>query len=47
MPRAFSALAMARNEVAPLAFICLMIGSTLAAKRAAFVLLEAIRDVAL
>ena len=41
MPRALSALAMARNEVAPLAFICSMTGSTLAAKRSAFALLEA------
>ena len=36
MPRALIALAMARNDVAPLAFICSMIGSTLAAKRSAF-----------
>src|ERR1700676_4028122 len=42
MPRALSALAMARNDVAPLAFICSMTGSTLAAKRSAFALLEAI-----
>ena len=41
-PRALSALAMARNDVAPLAFICSMTGSTLAAKRSAFALLEAI-----
>ena len=33
MPRAFSALAMARNDVAPLAFIYSITGSTLAAKR--------------
>jgi hypothetical protein len=32
-PRAFSALAMVRNDVAPLAFTCSMTGRTLAAKR--------------
>ena len=42
-PRALSALAMARNDVAPLAFICSMTGSTLAAKRSAFALLEAMQ----
>ena len=31
MPRALSALAMARGDVAPLAFICSITGSTLAA----------------
>ena len=40
-PRALSALAMPRNDVAPLAFICSITGSTLAAKRSAFALLEA------
>ena len=32
-PRALSAFAIVRNDVAPPAFICSMIGSTLAAKR--------------
>ena len=41
MPRALSALAMARHDVAALAFICSMTGSTFAAKRSAFALLEA------
>jgi hypothetical protein len=41
MPRALSALAMARNDVAPLAIICSITGSTLTAKQSAFALLEA------
>jgi ABC-type nitrate/sulfonate/bicarbonate transport system substrate-binding protein len=36
MPRALSALAMARNEVAPVAFICSITGRTLAAKRSKY-----------
>ena len=40
-PRAFSALAMARKDVTPLVFISMITGSTLAAKRSAFALLEA------
>jgi hypothetical protein len=40
-PRALSALAVARKDVAPLAFICSMTGMTLAAKRSAFALLDA------
>jgi hypothetical protein len=41
MPRALSALEMARSDVTPVAFICSMTGMTLAAKRSAFALLEA------
>ena len=41
MPRALSALEMARSDVTPVPFICSMTGMTLAAKRSAFALLEA------
>ena len=44
MPLALSARAMARNDIAPAAFICSITGSTLAAKRSAFALLEAMPD---
>ena len=44
MPRALSALAMARSDAAPLAFICSMTGSTSAAKRSAFACWRRCRD---
>jgi hypothetical protein len=40
-PRALNALAIAHNDDGPLAFTCSITGSTLAAKRSAFALLEA------